>query len=131
MKIAADCTRPKPLPGPVDLIPILVCIILWPTFLQAEDVEAQSHIISSPPVIPNEISDPVSTRLSGNDRSRLMAAKQDHSERKSPLEDESRDKSVFFLIGIGINIILALVFSWWFTREWRKTGNSRRSENVD
>lgn len=129
MKIAADCARPKPLPEPGNLVLILVCSILWPTFLQAERVEVESHIISPPPAISSEMPGPVSTRLTGNDSNRLIAAQQ-HSERKSPLKNESRDLSAFFYIGIGINIILALVFSWWFTREWRKTGNSRRSENV-
>ena len=130
MKIAANRTRPKPFPRYVDLALTLVCILLWPAFLQAERAEGQNHVISPPPVVSNEISDPVSTRLSGNYSSRLIAAQQ-QTERKSPLKDESRDLSTFFYIGIGINIILALVFSWWFTREWRKTGNSRRSENVD
>jgi hypothetical protein len=131
MKFAANRARTKPLPGPVDLVLTLVCIFLWPAFLQAERVEVQSHMISPPPVASSEISDPVSTRLTGNESSQLMATQQYQTERESPLKDEPRDLSAFFYIGIGINIILALVFSWWFTREWRKTGNSRRSENVD
>ncbi|TNF92399.1 MAG: hypothetical protein EP297_13305 [Gammaproteobacteria bacterium] len=46
-----------------------------------------------------------------------MPAKQ-----KTTLNDDPRDLEVFFMIGIAINIIMAVVFAWWFSREWRKSG---------
>jgi hypothetical protein len=131
MKFAANRTPRNPLPGPVGLVLTLVCMFFWPTFLQAERIEVKSHMISHPPVISSEISGPVSTSLTGNNSNRLISVQQHQTERKSPLRDRSRDLSAFFYIGIGINVILALVFFWWFTREWRKTGHSRRSQNVD
>lgn len=44
-------------------------------------------------------------------------------ERKKILANDSRDLSVFFMIGIAINIIMASTFAWWFTKEWRKSKN--------
>jgi hypothetical protein len=51
--------------------------------------------------------------------------------RKSPLKDESRGLSAFLGIGIGINVIMALVFAWWFSREWRKSGKLDKTVNED
>ena len=38
---------------------------------------------------------------------------------KKILIEESREMSPFFKLGIAINIIMILVFSWWFRKEWR------------
>lgn len=37
------------------------------------------------------------------------------------LIDESRGLSAFFMLGIIINIIMAVTFAWWFSREWRRS----------
>ena len=41
--------------------------------------------------------------------------------RKHVLNDEAKDLSGFFIIGIVINLIMAVTFTWWFTREWRRS----------
>jgi hypothetical protein len=46
---------------------------------------------------------------------------QNKHNRKKILIDDSRGLSAFFILGIAINIIMAVTFAWWFTREWRKT----------
>jgi len=38
---------------------------------------------------------------------------------KKILIEESREMSPFFKLGIAINIIMILVFAWWFRKEWR------------
>ena len=41
--------------------------------------------------------------------------------RKDILIDDSRGLSAFFILGIVINIIMAVTFAWWFSKEWRKS----------
>lgn len=41
-------------------------------------------------------------------------------DRKATLNDDSRGLSGFFILGIIINIIMIITFSWWFTKEWRR-----------
>ncbi|MCK4743829.1 MAG: hypothetical protein KAT25_08420 [Sulfuriflexus sp.] len=43
--------------------------------------------------------------------------------KKKILNDESRGLSAFFILGIIINIIMAVVFVRWFAREWRRSKN--------
>lgn len=38
---------------------------------------------------------------------------------KKILIEESRKMSTFFKIGIAINIIMVILFSWWFSTQWR------------
>ncbi len=40
---------------------------------------------------------------------------------KKILIEDSRGLSAFFILGIAINIIMAITFAWWFTGEWRKS----------
>ena len=40
--------------------------------------------------------------------------------RKEILIDDSRNLSAFFILGIIINIVMIIVFGWWFSKEWRK-----------
>jgi len=42
-------------------------------------------------------------------------------DRKTTLINDSRGLSAFFVLGIAINIIMAITFAWWFSSEWRKT----------
>ena len=44
---------------------------------------------------------------------------------KSSSKDDSRELSAFFAIGIAINVILAIVFTWWFRKEWKKSSHPR------
>ncbi len=37
--------------------------------------------------------------------------------------------SVFFLIGIAINVMVLVAFGAWFVSQWRKTGRSRRNQD--
>jgi len=46
---------------------------------------------------------------------------QSRPDRKNVLIDDSRGLSAFFMLGIIINIIMAVTFSWWFLREWRRS----------
>lgn len=39
---------------------------------------------------------------------------------KKILINESREMSPFFKLGIAINIVMILVFGWWFSKEWRR-----------
>ena len=39
--------------------------------------------------------------------------------RKATLNDDSRGLSGFFILGIIINIVMLITFSWWFSKEWR------------
>lgn len=39
---------------------------------------------------------------------------------KKILIKESREMSPFFKLGIAINIVMILVFGWWFSKEWRR-----------
>lgn len=41
--------------------------------------------------------------------------------KKKILIEESRGLSAFFIIGIVINIIMAITFGWWFVRQWRQS----------
>jgi len=40
---------------------------------------------------------------------------------KKSVTDDTRGLSAFFMLGIAINIIMAVTFTWWFTREWRRS----------
>lgn len=40
--------------------------------------------------------------------------------RKTTLNNDSRGLSGFFILGIIINIIMIITFSWWFSKEWRR-----------
>lgn len=44
----------------------------------------------------------------------------DSHDRKATLNDDSRGLSGFFILGIIINIIMFITFSWWFSKEWRR-----------
>ena len=39
--------------------------------------------------------------------------------RKKVLIEDSREMSPFFKLGIGINIVMILIFGWWFSTQWR------------
>lgn len=41
-------------------------------------------------------------------------------DRKATLNNDSRGLSGFFILGIMINIIMLITFSWWFSKEWRR-----------
>jgi len=41
---------------------------------------------------------------------------------KTVLVDRDQNLSAFFIAGIMINVIMAVTFAWWFSREWRKSG---------
>ena len=40
--------------------------------------------------------------------------------KKKILVKDSREMSPFFKLGIAINIVMILVFGWWFSKEWRR-----------
>ena len=42
-------------------------------------------------------------------------------EKKHILVEDSRGLSGFFILGIVINIIMVIVFSWWFISQWRQS----------
>lgn len=50
----------------------------------------------------------------------------ENSERKKVLIEESREMSPFFKLGIAINIVMILVFGWWFAGQWR--ANNKREK---
>ncbi|MCW9030772.1 MAG: hypothetical protein OQK58_04730 [Gammaproteobacteria bacterium] len=39
---------------------------------------------------------------------------------KKILIEDSREMSPFFKLGIAINVVMVLVFGWWFSKEWRR-----------
>lgn len=41
--------------------------------------------------------------------------------KKHILNDEAKTLSGFFIFGIAINIVMAITFTWWFFREWRRS----------
>jgi len=45
--------------------------------------------------------------------------------RKSILVDEPKGLSAFFILGIAINIIMAVTFGWWFSKEWRRSKKTK------
>ena len=51
--------------------------------------------------------------------------------RKQTLNEGSRGLSAFLGIGIGINVIMAILFAWWFSSEWRKQNKLRRLKHDD
>ncbi|MCW8962866.1 MAG: hypothetical protein OQL16_03640, partial [Gammaproteobacteria bacterium] len=53
------------------------------------------------------------------------------AEKKILIDEPRGELSTFLGIGIAINIIMAIVFTWWFTREWRKPRNMGGSKRVD
>jgi hypothetical protein len=71
----------------------------------APDTTTNNHIVIDRTVSP--IQDPANT--------------QSNVGRKHILNDEAKDLSGFFIIGIAINLIMAVSFAWWFTREWRRS----------
>jgi len=42
-------------------------------------------------------------------------------ERKHILIEDSRGLSGFFILGIVINVIMIIVFAWWFVGQWRQS----------
>jgi predicted PurR-regulated permease PerM len=42
--------------------------------------------------------------------------------------DKPHELSVFFAIGIAINIILVVFFAFWFSREWNRKRNDGNQE---
>lgn len=71
----------------------------------APEIMTSNHIVVESTVTP--IQDPTQT--------------QSNVGRKHILNDEAKDLSGFFIIGIAINLIMAVSFAWWFTREWRRS----------
>jgi len=53
------------------------------------------------------------------------------TEKKILIDEPRGELSVFLGIGIAIDVIMAILFTWWFTREWRKPRNTRGSRRVD
>ena len=39
---------------------------------------------------------------------------------KKILIEDSREMSPFFKLGIAINIVMILLFGWWFSNQWRE-----------
>jgi len=63
------------------------------------------------------ISETTST-LSDHDNALTFASKTPN--KKKVLNEESRELSAFFILGIIINIIMIIIFVWWFSSEWQK-----------
>ena len=51
---------------------------------------------------------------------RQLTTATDTTNRKNVLIEESREMSPFFKLGIAINIVMILVFGWWFSNQWRE-----------
>jgi len=43
------------------------------------------------------------------------------AEQKKILLEEPRNLSAFFILGIVINIVMFIIFAWWFAGQWKKT----------
>lgn len=72
-------------------------------------------------VIENNIilNKPTNKHKSSNHQQSIIPETNIH-DRKATLNDDSRGLSGFFILGIIINIIMIITFSWWFTKEWRR-----------
>ena len=58
-------------------------------------------------------------------KSQITHATNNNLARKTTLVDESRGLSAFFIFGIAINIIMAVTFGWWFSKEWRRSKKNK------
>jgi hypothetical protein len=45
--------------------------------------------------------------------------------------DEPRELSVFFMIGIAINIVMMLLFAVWFINEWKKQNKKKTGGTLE
>jgi hypothetical protein len=72
--------------------------------------------------------DSAKINLTRNIDSRHENNKQIQVHAKSSSADDSRGLSAFLAIGIAINIIMAIVFTWWFRREWKKNSPPRTNQ---
>lgn len=77
-------------------------------------------------VIDNNITLNSSTKNSSTNKHKTPSSKQttipetNIHNRKATLNNDSRGLSGFFILGIIINIIMIITFSWWFSKEWRR-----------
>jgi len=70
---------------------------------------------------------PIANNLAQNNiikASQTTSKEKDTPTRKEIIVDESRGLSAFFILGIAINIIMAVTFGWWFSKEWRRSKNN-------
>lgn len=93
---------------------------------------ATSLIAIASPVTGTVYSDVTGTHINNIDTHYRLAAdtainppqdnpnQQQQYERKHVLNDEPKDLSGFFIIGIAVNLLMAIAFAWWFIHEWRR-----------
>ena len=75
---------------------------------------------SSIPTNTNAASTTITNKHKTPNSNRTLSTTQKLADRKEILIDDSRDLSAFFTLGIIINIIMAITFGWWFSKEWRR-----------
>lgn len=107
------CVRPQRLM----IIRIVYIILAFTGFLSSAPVYSDAtnilEVSNSPHILINEFKTSDTIQNTGQVKTRPT--------RKKVMIDESRDLSAFFIFGIAINVIMAITFAWWFTREWRKS----------
>jgi len=89
----------------------LVAVISSATIYSAPKNTAESNSISNTST--NKHKTP-------NNKQAILTKTNIHNEKKI-LIDDSRGLSAFFILGIIINIIMAITFGWWFSKEWRRS----------
>ena len=101
----------------------LACAFLLPAWSHAQSsltgADAQSSI-DYPDSTKISLTRNTDTRHENNEQIKVHA--------KSSSADDSRELSAFLAIGIAINIIMAIVFTWWFRREWKKNSPPRTNQ---
>lgn len=102
-----------------------VIIILASAFFIHALSHAQPSVTTTGARPPTEYSYPAKISPTRNTDSQHENKKQIQAPGKSSSTDDSRELSAFLAIGIAINIILAIVFTWWFRKEWKKSSHSR------
>lgn len=98
-----------------NIIPLaLICMILTtvatPMSVQAESSTNSESITETGKIVNKHKAPGTSYEI----------ATSNNKNAKKILIEESREMSPFFKLGIAINIVMILVFGWWFSKEWRR-----------
>lgn len=92
---------------------LFICLIL-------AGITTPALVYSDSSTVSNTISNDITHKHKTPNSNRTVSITQNHTDRKEILVEDSRGLSSFFILGIIINIIMAVTFGWWFSKEWRR-----------
>lgn len=95
---------------------VFICLTISIVILPALIHSTEKYIIESSTVLNSSTN---KHKITNTNNATLPTT--DLHNRKATLNDDSRGLSGFFILGIIINIIMIITFSWWFSKEWRRS----------